>query len=324
MVPVVVVVVVVRTLSVCSIFNTELFSLVGINKLGGIARIFSIANDTHTKEAPAEQAYSVKYVLDGAVELGLSAALLSPYTELQRSTRRARTSEDGGNSLPRTPGGKYSIEQGNTESGGDSAQRKRKIHYSDADTPGQENIPDNAYWSDLPSTATSSSSKKPTTTTTSSIARNDNEIINPKGRRLVLLSSALDPFLQSKLSLLAERCAGVSVTNALSEEVTHLVVEANKQRVTKHRTMKYLQALICKHCFFLWSLCYFPTLLLSIFLFLPPTAGRWIVSAKWVSQCLKQQRLLDEADFEVTDNTKATIPEAPRRARLALTQVGNI
>jgi hypothetical protein len=63
----------------------------------------------------------------------------------------------------------------------------------------------------------------------------------------VLLSTALDPYLQSKLALLVERCPGVSVANNFSDAVTHVVVDADKSRILKNRTMKYMQALISKH-----------------------------------------------------------------------------
>lgn len=61
-----------------------------------------------------------------------------------------------------------------------------------------------------------------------------------------MLSTALDPHLQSKLMQFAERCEGVSVVNSFSDAVTHIVVETDKRRVLKNRTMKYLQGIISK------------------------------------------------------------------------------
>jgi hypothetical protein len=46
------------------------------------------------------------------------------------------------------------------------------------------------------------------------------------------------------------------------------------------------------------------------------TAGKWVVSIQWVLDCLKQQTLLPEESYEVTHNAKASVPDAPRRARL--------
>jgi hypothetical protein len=68
----------------------------------------------------------------------------------------------------------------------------------------------------------------------------------PVPQPIVLLSTSLDPHLQSKLAELAERCTGVTVTNNFSDAVTHVVVETDKRRVLKQRTMKYLQAIISK------------------------------------------------------------------------------
>jgi hypothetical protein len=61
-----------------------------------------------------------------------------------------------------------------------------------------------------------------------------------------LLSTALDPSLQTRLQDLADTCEGVSVVNNFTDEVTHLVVSVDKRRVMQQRTMKYMQALICK------------------------------------------------------------------------------
>jgi hypothetical protein len=46
------------------------------------------------------------------------------------------------------------------------------------------------------------------------------------------------------------------------------------------------------------------------------TAGKWVVSVQWVLDCLKQQTVLPEESYEVTHNAKASVPDAPRRARL--------
>jgi hypothetical protein len=66
----------------------------------------------------------------------------------------------------------------------------------------------------------------------------------PAPQPIVLLSTSLDPHLQSKLAEFAERCTGVTVTNNFYDAVTHVVVETDKRRVLKQRTMKYLQAII--------------------------------------------------------------------------------
>ena len=78
--------------------------------------------------------------------------------------------------------------------------------------------------------------------------------------------------------------------DSFQSNVTHLIVNLDKDKVMKHRTMKYMQGLM---------------------------AGLWVVSADWVTDSLKERRLLPETNYEVRKNVKALLDDAPRRAREA-------
>ena len=192
-----------------------LIGFAGMNKLGGTGRVCAVhMTDTNY------YTYSVKYVLDNTTENELDECYITLYKELDPSTRRQRHTETN-NTLSTS-----------ASTCTDTHASKRKRSNEDTDI--------NYYEHNL--TIINQSVSMPTITSKPHI----NSVVNLRKCNIVLLSTALDPYLQSKLTLLAERCEGVSVTNSFSETVTHLVVSVDKQRILKNRTMKYLQAVISK------------------------------------------------------------------------------
>jgi hypothetical protein len=177
----------------------------GFNKQGGVGRISKVAG------ADGAPLYSVKYVLDGAVEHNLEACYISKYKNLDPSSRRSRPVSEAC--------------AGTSSTSEHSVKRQRRDPVT-----GKENRSANS-----PSTEQSG------------VKDNSNAMFRePVSQPIVLLSTSLDPHLQSKLTEFGDRCTGVTVTNNFSDAVTHVVVETDKRRVLKQRTMKYLQAIISK------------------------------------------------------------------------------
>jgi len=68
------------------------------------------------------------------------------------------------------------------------------------------------------------------------------------------------------------------------------------------------------------SIIYFCLFIFSVVFFYWLSEGRWIVSVDWVQHSLRKGVLLREEEYEVYSNGKASIPDAPRRARLSMWQ----
>eukprot|EP01031_Cornospumella_fuschlensis_P033534 gene33534-40569_t len=110
--------------------------------------------------------------------------------------------------------------------------------------------------------------------------------------KVVLCTTGIDSKynIDQKLDKLLE-CGDVTLSCGFTSDVTHLLVStASRNNVMQQRTMKYMQAL---------------------------AKGIWIVSTKWLEDCLAANTLLPEAEYEVRGNIKAYVEHAPRRARLA-------
>jgi hypothetical protein len=173
-----------------------------MNKLGGVAKVTAVLHFGED-DCTTTHRYSVKYVLDGLVESDLHASYVMEYRDVDRSARRHRMTD------PAVP----------AMSSGD---HKRKLLGGDEAS---------AHTGSSGTKLTKSENATNEAASTSSTKETSQGVANPHGRSIVLLSTALDPYLQSKLTLLAERCEGVSVTNSFSDAVTHVVVDADKSRI---------------------------------------------------------------------------------------------
>jgi len=108
--------------------------------------------------------------------------------------------------------------------------------------------------------------------------------------KIVLLASTLQDINKESVKKFTDTF-GADYADSFGPSITHLVVSADKDKVMRHRTMKYMQAIM---------------------------TGIWIVSADWLNDCLTQGHLLPENDYEIRRNIKADVDDAPRRARKAV------
>ncbi|XP_021537334.1 breast cancer type 1 susceptibility protein isoform X3 [Neomonachus schauinslandi] len=106
-------------------------------------------------------------------------------------------------------------------------------------------------------------------------------------RRISMVASGLTP----KEFMLVHKFARkhhITLTNQISEETTHVIMKTDAEFVCE-RTLKY---------------------------FLGIAGGKWIVSYFWVTQCIKERKMLDEHDFEVIgDVVNGRNHQGPKRAR---------
>jgi hypothetical protein len=72
-----------------------------------------------------------------------------------------------------------------------------------------------------------------------------------KQEKIVILTSAVSYSVESSLKILAEKNSErFFIAHRFDPTITHLVVPVGHNGVLKQRTMKYLQALVCKFNFF--------------------------------------------------------------------------
>ncbi|XP_064438573.1 breast cancer type 1 susceptibility protein isoform X2 [Mirounga angustirostris] len=106
-------------------------------------------------------------------------------------------------------------------------------------------------------------------------------------RRISMVASGLTP----KEFMLVHKFARkhhITLTNQISEETTHVIMKTDAEFVCE-RTLKY---------------------------FLGIAGGKWVVSYFWVTQCIKERKMLDEHDFEVRgDVVNGRNHQGPKRAR---------
>ncbi|XP_073901900.1 breast cancer type 1 susceptibility protein isoform X7 [Castor canadensis] len=106
-------------------------------------------------------------------------------------------------------------------------------------------------------------------------------------KRISMVVSGLTP----KEFMLAHKFARkyhITLTNVLTEETTHVVIKTDTEFVCE-RTLKY---------------------------FLGIAGGKWVVSYFWVTQSIKERKMLDERDFEVKgDVVNGRNHQGPKRAR---------
>lgn len=254
--------------AVGELVNVFARSWAGLNKPGGTGRIVSCSEAPGKSGTdPVYYEYKVRYVLDGSVEAEVNEDFIEPYCELNRAGRRTKPE----NAAPET-GASTSATVSAVVPAVESGKKRDRASLSSAPavpavipaSSGKKAKPDSIspgmYWSEQYAELMTSSEPKPSasSTTSANVPTSTNckfTVANPGGRRIVLLSTALDPSLQTRLQDLADSCEHVSVVNSFGDEVTHLVVSVDKRRVMQQRTMKYMQALICE-CFLICICCY--------------------------------------------------------------------
>ncbi|XP_022365458.1 breast cancer type 1 susceptibility protein isoform X2 [Enhydra lutris kenyoni] len=123
-----------------------------------------------------------------------------------------------------------------------------------------------------------------------SVGREKPEVISSikrVNRRISMVASGLTP----KECMLVHKFAKkhhITLTNQISEETTHVIMKTDAEFVCE-RTLKY---------------------------FLGIAGGKWVVSYFWVTQSIKERKMLDEHDFEVRgDVVNGRNHQGPKRAR---------
>ncbi|XP_007955915.1 breast cancer type 1 susceptibility protein [Orycteropus afer afer] len=106
-------------------------------------------------------------------------------------------------------------------------------------------------------------------------------------RRISMVASGLTPkeFMLVHKFARKHQC---TLTNQITEETTHVIMKTDTEFVCE-RTLKY---------------------------FLGIAGGKWVVSYFWVTQSIKERKMLDECDFEVRgDVVNGRNHQGPKRAR---------
>ncbi|XP_059936394.1 breast cancer type 1 susceptibility protein isoform X2 [Mesoplodon densirostris] len=123
-----------------------------------------------------------------------------------------------------------------------------------------------------------------------SVSREKPELISSTQRsnkRISMVASGLTPqefVLVHKFA----RKHHITLTNLITEETTHVIMKTDAEFVCE-RTLKY---------------------------FLGIAGGKWVVSYFWVTQSIKERKMLDEHDFEVRgDVVNGRNHQGPKRAR---------
>nr|XP_054767566.1 BRCA1-associated RING domain protein 1-like [Lytechinus pictus] len=105
-------------------------------------------------------------------------------------------------------------------------------------------------------------------------------------RQVVLLGTGLKPKEKTSLVTCSDILEG-RVVDEFSPDVTHLVAACEEDGRCL-RTMKYMQAVL---------------------------AGRWVVSSKWISECIKHEERVEEIEFEIPGTSSDPDSNTPRRGR---------
>ncbi|XP_072603204.1 breast cancer type 1 susceptibility protein isoform X3 [Vulpes vulpes] len=123
-----------------------------------------------------------------------------------------------------------------------------------------------------------------------SVSREKPEVMSSTrgvNKRISMVASGLTP----KEFMLVHKFARkhhITLTNLISEETTHVIMKTDAEFVCE-RTLKY---------------------------FLGIAGGKWVVSYFWVTQSIKERKILDEHDFEVRgDVVNGRNHQGPKRAR---------
>eukprot|EP01038_Epipyxis_sp_PR26KG_P009450 gene9450-12734_t len=245
---------------------------IGINKAGGAAWIVSSSEDYFF--------YTVKYVLNKAIEQKVYTDFIKPYQELDRNSRKSRNNTCKGVVVKEDPEINDTI---------NSTDQIKSIRSSSSYSPA---LDCSAIKKRPPMIQSKEHKKYSRNQKSSSQASLESLDQNKRGdNSIVILTTSMDSFFTPKIESFINKFSNVVTSNhRFDHSVTHLVVSLEKDGLLKQRTMKYMQSLM---------------------------AGLWIVSTDWIVDSIKNGAIVPEDRYEVIRNAKAKVDYAPKRARLA-------
>ena len=222
----------------------------GINKLGGAGWILSC------HELEDGIFYDVKYILDGKVDHNIPAVFVEPFQELQRTGRRAAKKVES------MVGGRHNNSDHLVSGSGESKKtRKKRPNTTTTTTISSTSNTAVVNSSSTGHSDSSSSSSIDAYAPSSSSSSSSESRIDRRSQNLVILTSTtsfevestLEAFshqfskpLPSSSSSSFECCGSIRIATRFDSAVTHLVVAVGPDKVLRQRTMKYMQALVCK------------------------------------------------------------------------------
>lgn len=127
--------------------------------------------------------------------------------------------------------------------------------------------------------------------------KNINLTDNQLDTSIASTSIIIGPFVIATTNLKAQEnveiqkccdCFGGKVVSAFKNDVTHIVCGTDKNMISSSRTMKYLLGVL---------------------------TGKWLVSYKWITDCLKENKWLPESSYEVK-GAPGACEDVPQKSRL--------
>lgn len=115
-----------------------------------------------------------------------------------------------------------------------------------------------------------------------------NDCQQPNRRKLCFICSGLTATRLAIVKEFATKYNG-NFVNEFESSITHVIVNTIGEKNAAKSTLKFLQGIAHQ---------------------------KWIVSYKWVEDCIKQGKLLDETPYEATTLTDGIIDDGPQRSRL--------
>lgn len=246
----------------------------------GINKLGGVGRVEARTELEDSWVYSIRYVLDGTRDDDVPSAFVEKYVELGRNHRRRSNLFSSPTPEPVQESGSKRVRSG---------AKQEKLWFSPSP---EKNSTSTSIASHTTTSQTSHTNHTSHTSTADHHTASHSSASEQAPQKVVLCTTGIDSkfHLDQKLEKLLE-CGDVTLSCGFTSDVTHLLVStAPRNNVMQQRTMKYMQAL---------------------------AKGIWIVSTKWLEDCLAAHRLLPEQDYEVRGNIKAYVEHAPRRARLA-------
>lgn len=244
------------------------------------------------KSVVGEGLYNVKYVI-GGTDNNVPVTFIEKYDDLSRSSRKAKLENDRLKTMETEP---TSLEMNDNlpEVKASKTMRARKSWSGSLESVASKEVnigtkrKRERHSDDGTTTFLTSMSKE---ISADKCQDSTSKLINLLSSSLSSIeNSTIDQFVQ----LFQPR---VTISNRFDNTVTHVIVHIDDNGVLHQRTMKYLQGII---------------------------AGTWILSSLWITDSLKQSRILSEKGYEVNLNSKAIMQKAPYRARMSMKQVGLI
>ncbi|XP_042873092.1 BRCA1-associated RING domain protein 1-like [Penaeus japonicus] len=109
----------------------------------------------------------------------------------------------------------------------------------------------------------------------------------PLQEKVVLLGYGLSSTLAKKVERLSKLLRARIVTD-FSSDVTHVIAECAQDKAVCQRTLKYMMAV---------------------------ASGKWILSHRWMEDCVSQELALNPEEYEVSGSTHNANTKAPKQAR---------